>query len=103
MAQAQVQSSTILRVAAAWGTTVMTARSLAVGQSFVLGEGRDAVMVMPDGVLASDTPVRAVGSGWELDARGVAGGLLRLRGREEDPTRVASAPVPLMPGDWGLL
>jgi hypothetical protein len=103
MAQPTVQSSTVLRVAAAWGTTVLAVKNLLVGESYVLGEGPTASMVMPDGLFASEIPVRAVGSGWELDARGVSNGLLRLRGREEDPTRIASAPVPLMPGDWGLL
>jgi len=58
---------------------------------------------MPDGLFASPRPVRAIASGWELDAQGVSNGLLRLRGREEDPTRIAAAPVPLVPGDWGLL
>ena len=95
--------STVLRVAAAWGTTVLSVKNLPVGESYVLGETGGASMVMPDGLPASSTPVRAVATGWELDARGVSSGLLRLRGREEDPKRFVDAPVILVPGDWGLL
>jgi hypothetical protein len=95
--------STVLRVAAAWGTTVLSVKNLLVGESYVLGETEGASMVMPDGLGASNVPVRAVATGWELDARGVSSGLLRLRGRDEDPKRFADAPVILMPGDWGLL
>jgi hypothetical protein len=93
----------VLRVAAAWGTTVLSVKNLLVGESYILGETEGASMVMPDGLLASNVPVRAVATGWELDARGVTNGLLRLRGREEDPKRFADAPVILVPGDWGLL
>jgi hypothetical protein len=103
MAQPSAQSSTILRVAAAWGTTVLSVRNLLVGQSYILGDGADASMVMPDGLFASQIPVRAIQSGWELDASGATNGLLRLRGREEDPTRIGANRVPLLPGDWGLL
>jgi hypothetical protein len=103
MAQANDQPTTILRVAAVWGTTVLSVKNLLAGQSYILGEGTDASMVMPDGILASQAPVRAVASGWELDASGVTNGLLRLRGREEDPSRIAGNRVPLLPGDWGLL
>jgi hypothetical protein len=95
--------STVLRVAAAWGTTVLTVKNLLVGESYILGETNGASMVMPDGLPASTVPVRAVATGWELDARGVTNGLLRLRGREEDPKRFTDAPVILVPGDWGLL
>jgi len=42
-------------------------------------------MVMPDGLFAADIPVRAVGPGWELDARGTTDGLLRLRGNRLQP------------------
>ena len=93
----------VLRVAAAWGTTVLSVKNLLVGESYVLGETEGASMVMPDGLAASSVPVRAVATGWELDARGVSDGLLRLRGRDEDPRRFVDAPVILMPGDWGLL
>ena len=103
MAQPSAQPSTILRVAAAWGTTVLSVRNLLEGQSYILGEGADASMVMPDGLFASQIPVRAIQSGWELDASGATNGLLRLRGREEDPTRIGANRVPLLPGDWGLL
>jgi len=95
--------STVLRVAAAWGTTVLAVKNLLVGESYILGETDGASMVMPDGLSASTVPVRAVATGWELDARGVTSGLLRLRGREEDPKRFTDAPVILVPGDWGLL
>ena len=95
--------TTVLRVAAAWGTTVLSVKNLLVGESYVLGETEGASMVMPDGLAASPTPVRAVATGWELDARGVSSGLLRLRGRDEDPKRFSDAPVILVPGDWGLL
>src|SRR5436189_145407 len=38
MAKPTPQSTTILRVAAAWGTTVLAAKSLLVGESLVLGD-----------------------------------------------------------------
>lgn len=82
---------------------MLSVKNLIAGESYVLGEGRDATMIRPEGLFASKTPVRAVASGWELDAHGVSNGLLRLRGREEDPTRISAAPIPLVPGDWGLL
>src|SRR5215471_686639 len=103
MAPPPPKPSTLLRVAAAWGTTVLTVRHLMAGQSLVLGDGPQANMVMPDGLIASEVPLRAVGSSWELDARGVTDGVVKLRGREEDPTRFASGALPLLPGDWGLL
>jgi hypothetical protein len=95
--------TSVLRVAATWGTTVLSVKNLLVGESYVLGDSPGASMVMPDGITASNMPVRAVATGWELDARGASSGLLRLRGREEDPKRFADAPVILVPGDWGLL
>lgn len=103
MTAAAALPSTVLRVAAAWGTTVLSVKNLLVGESYILGETDEASMVMPDGLTASNMPVRAVATGWELDARGVTNGLLRLRGREEDPKRFTNAPVVLVPGDWGLL
>ncbi len=103
MARREPQPSTVLRVAAAWGTTVLSVKYLVAGESYVLGDGLDATMIMPEGLFASKNPVRAVSSGWELDAHGVSNGLLRLRGREEDPTRISAEPIPLVPGDWGLL
>ncbi|MET0595583.1 MAG: AgmX/PglI C-terminal domain-containing protein [Polyangiaceae bacterium] len=103
MTTAAAPPTSVLRVAATWGTTVLSVKNLLVGQSYVLGESPEASMVMPDGLTASTTPVRAVATGWELDARGVHNGLLKLRGREEDPKRFADAPVILVPGDWGLL
>ncbi len=94
-----------LRVAAVWGTTVLDVRTLIAGQSFVMGEGNDAVLPVPDGVAMSPAPVRAGGGGWELDAHGAQGGYLRLRGRDEDATHFArqGAAVALTPGDFGLL
>jgi len=103
MTAATTLPTSVLRVAAAWGTTVLSVKNLLVGESYVLGEGEGASMVMPDGLGASPTPVRAVATGWELDARGALNGLLHLRGRDEDPTRFANAPVILVPGVWGLL
>jgi hypothetical protein len=94
-----------LRVAAVWGTTVVALRTLARGESFVLGDGREAALPVPDGIEISPMPVRAAASGWELDARGCLGGLLTLRGRAEDPVAIArtTAAVPIMPGDFGLI
>jgi TonB family protein len=94
-----------LRVAAVWGTTVVALRALGRGESFVLGDGEAAVLPVPDGLDMSPVPVRAAGGGWELDARGTISGTLSLRGRTEDPASIAraGAPIPVMPGDYGLL
>lgn len=99
------QAPNALRVAIVWGTSVVALRTLQRGQSFYLGDGKDAVLPVPDGVQMSEAPVRANAGGWELDARGCIGGLLTLRGRAEDPAAIAraSAAVPIMPGDFGLI
>ncbi|HEY6556664.1 MAG TPA: AgmX/PglI C-terminal domain-containing protein [Polyangiaceae bacterium] len=106
MAQQQAQSSPIiLRTAAVWGTTVLAVRSLNTGQSFQLGDGEDRVLPKPDGSGVADAPVRAVGAGWELDARGATGGLVYLRGRAENPAELGrtGAPIPVVPGDHGVI
>ncbi len=71
-----------LRVAAVWGTTVIALRVLERGQSFELGESELAVLPIPDGIEMPQIPLRGQAGGWDVDARGVHGGLLRLRGRD---------------------
>lgn len=95
----------VLRVAAVWGTTVVGIRTLNRGESFELGGIDGKNMPVPDGIEMSTAPVRGGLSGWEIDARGAVGGLLRLRGRDEDPVAVArsGAPIPIVPGDFGIL
>jgi hypothetical protein len=95
----------VLRTAAAWGTTVLATRVLASGQSLQVGDDEDAVVAKPDGRDIADAPIRAVGSGWELDARGATGGELHLRGRVENPALLgrSGAPIPIVAGDWGLI
>ncbi len=95
----------VLRVAAVWGTTVLATKTLERGESFVLGEGAPQAVPMPDGVDMPKTPVRAAQGGWEIDARGTVSGILRLRGRDEDPVAVGrtGTAVAIMPGDYGLL
>jgi TonB family protein len=94
-----------LRVAAVWGTTVIAIKTLGRGESFVLGDDGQAVLPIPDGIDMAPVPVRGAPGGWEIDARGVHSGLLRLRGRDEDPLAVArsGAPIPVVPGDFGVL
>lgn len=95
----------VLRTAAVWGTFVLASRDLRSGQSLMMGEGQEALYPKPDASSVADLPVRAVGNGWELDPSGVSGGLLHLRGRKEDPCELArgNAPIPIVPGDYGLL
>ena len=95
----------VLRVAAVWGTTVLATKTLERGESFVLGEGAPGAVPVPDGVDMPQTPVRAAQGGWEIDARGTVSGILRLRGRDEDPVAVGrtGTAVAIMPGDHGLL
>ncbi len=104
-AAAAVQTTTILRVAAVWGTTVMALRTLKIGESFEFGDGEGAVLPVPDGLDMAHTPVRASQGAWELDARGAIAGVLKLRGRDEDVASFgrSGAPVPIVPGDYGLL
>ena len=75
------------------------------GESYILGEGDPATVPMPDGIDMPQIPVRAAQGGWEIDARGAVAGILRLRGRDEDPVAVGhtGTPVVIMPGDYGLL
>jgi hypothetical protein len=105
MAAAQPIAPNALRVAAVWGTTVVAMKTLERGSSFVLGDDLDATLPIPDGIEMSAMPLRAAAGGWELDARGSVGGLLTLRGRAEDPVAIARVgqPVPVMPGDYGLI
>src|SRR4051794_23556079 len=94
----------VMRVAAVWGTTVVAMRALDRGESLILGDGPDALLPVPDGLSLPPVIVRANQGGWELDARGAVGGSLRLRGREEDPARLATgAPIAIIPGDHGLV
>src|SRR5271166_1206650 len=95
----------LLRVAAAWGTTIVGMRMLPRGQDCILGEVPGALAPMPDGLHAPASPLRAVGGGWELDARGAVSGVLVLRGREEKLMALArsGAPVQVLPGDYGLV
>src|SRR6478735_912785 len=95
----------VLRTAAVWGTTVLAVRNLNTGQSLQLSDGEDNFVAKPDGSQVSDFPVRAVGTGWELDARGATGGELLLRGRRENPADLGrtGAPIPIVAGDFGLI
>jgi hypothetical protein len=95
----------VLRAAAVWGTSVLAVRSLIAGQSFVVGDQPLAAIPKPDGSGVADSPVRAVGAGWEIDARGATGGVLFLRGRRENPVQLGrtGAPVPIVAGDYGLI
>ncbi len=54
------------------------------GQDCVLGEVPGALAAMPDEAPGSEVALRAIGTGWELDARGAVSGSLMLRGRERD-------------------
>ena len=47
----------MLRVAAAWGTTILGVKLLPRGQSALLGDGPFAVAPMPDGLQAPQTPL----------------------------------------------
>ncbi len=98
-------SPLVLRTAAVWGTYVLSSRDLAPGQSFQVGDGPEALVARPDQSSIVDLPIRAVGRGWELDARGATGGSLRLRGRDEDALSLSKsgAPVPIVAGDYGVL
>ena len=95
----------VLRTAAVWGTTVLAVQNLDRGESLRLGEGEGSVVAKPDGSAVADFPVRAVGTGWELDARGATGGEVLLRGRRENPAELgrSGAPIPIVAGDYGLI
>jgi hypothetical protein len=106
MADVATTGSQVLRVAAVWGTTVVALRTLGRGESFEMGDGKGAILPIPDGILMADKPLRgSPAGGWDLDAQGVVGGALRLRGRDEDPVAMgrSGAPIGVMPGDYGLL
>lgn len=105
MATAQAPTKMVLRAAAVWGTTVVALKNLDRGRSFVLSDDPSAALPRPDGIDMAEAPIRATQGGWDLDAKGCVGGLLTLRGRPEDPVALARAgtPVPVMPGDFGLI
>ncbi len=103
--RAESSQALVLRTAAVWGTFVLASRDLSSGQSLSLGETPGALSAKPDESSASDLPIRAVGAGWELDARGATGGRVHLRGRVEDPAELgrSGAPIPIVAGDYGVL
>lgn len=94
-----------LRVALVWGTNVLAVKLLKRGEHARFGDDAGALAPMPDGLVLPEAPLRALPSGWELDPRGATGGALLVRGRAEDPAALGRAglPVPVMPGDHGLL
>lgn len=104
MATAAV-SPHVLRVAAVWGTTVVSMKNLMSGESFLAGDEPGAAIPIPFDIDMSSAPVRAAAGGWEVDAKGVLAGMLKLRGRDEDPVAfgLSGAPIPIVPGDFGLL
>jgi hypothetical protein len=95
----------VLRTAAVWGTTVLAVRDLRRGQSLEVGDDPRAIVTVPLGATMSPSPIRAVGKGWEVDATGTTGGVLSVRGRQEDPAALgrSGAPIPIVAGDHGLL
>jgi hypothetical protein len=105
MSTPQPQPPIVLRTAAVWGTTVLAVQNLNRGQSLKLSDGEGNLVAKPDGSQVTDFPVRAVGTGWELDARGCTGGELLLRGRRENPAELgrSGAPIPIVAGDHGLI
>lgn len=104
MAHAPQQSQVVLNTAAVWGTTVLATRLLSDGESLELTDGEGGLISKPDNCTATDQPIRAVAGGWQLDATGASGGALMLRGRAEDPAALGQGgPVPIAPGDHGLI
>jgi hypothetical protein len=102
---AAAKQRVVLRTAAVWGTTVLAIRELGPGQSLSIGDRPSALVPKPDGSPMSDSPIRAVGKGWEVDALGATGGTLSVRGRAEDPSALGrtGAPIPIVAGDHGLI
>lgn len=95
----------VLRVAAVWGTTILEMKMLDRGESYALGDEGSPAVAIPASFSVASIPIRAVAGGWELDARGAMNGVLKLRGRDEDPVALArtGAAIPVVPGDYGLL
>ncbi|HEY2410234.1 MAG TPA: AgmX/PglI C-terminal domain-containing protein [Polyangiaceae bacterium] len=84
---------------------MLAVKNLGGGESLRLGEDEGSLLAKPEGAGVADFPVRAVGTGWELDARGATGGELFLRGRKENPAELGrtGAPIPIVAGDYGLI
>lgn len=94
-----------LRTAAVWGTNVLATALLARGEPMHFGAGAFRELAHPAELGVALEPIRAAGSAWELDATGATGGMVMLRGRREDPVELGrhGIPVPLLPGDYGIL
>ena len=86
-------STPVLRVAAAWGNTIVGVKLLQRGQDCILGEVSGALAAMPDGLAASPVPLRAGAGSWELDARGATPGAAKGDGGVAAGT--LAAPVPM--------
>ena len=96
------QSARVLRVAAVWGTTVVVDEEpdeRRVVRCSVTSPS--AAIPIPFDLDMSSAPVRAAAGGWEVDARASLAGMLKLRGRDEDPVAFgqSGAPIPIVPGD----
>lgn len=92
-----------MRVGAVWGTTIVGMTEIDRGTSFDLRP--PSAFPVPESSSIPDVPLRATATGWEIDPKGILGGAVRLRGRDEDLIALlrAGGPIPVVAGDHGLL
>jgi len=92
-----------LRVGAVWGTTVVALAEVERGTSFDVRP--PSPFPVPEGSSIPDIPMRATATGWEIDPKGIVGGAVKLRGRDEDLIALlrSGGPIPIVAGDHGLL
>ncbi len=95
-------SHSLLRMAALWDEVIVVTYDVPLGDTFEWGDGS---IVVPDGIDAGDVPFQPVQGGWTLDPKGVSGGTLHLRGRDQSASDLVEGQKhpTLLPGDHALI
>lgn len=96
-----------LRVALLWNDEVIDEHELAQPAPVLLGDGKEAVWPLPEGVGDGTdvTVLEPLGEGYQLRPVPLAGGAVWLSGQRREMAELASAgaAVPLGPSDYGVL
>lgn len=95
-------SHSLLRMASLWEGAIVCVYDVPLGEMFSWGDGG---IVVPDGIDAGDVPFMPTQGGWALDPKGVSGGTLHLRGRDQSAADLEQGgPHPsLLAGDHAIL
>lgn len=104
MAKAVASSERSLRVALLWNGALQAEQILAQAREIKLGNSRDALFALPEGVIAEDelTVFTADGSGYALQPHRALGGFVSVSGERYDAASLRE-PHRLGPQDYGVV